>query len=145
MMPVAKAGTVTVIETNVDNTTPEILGYVMHKLFDAGARDVFFTPIYMKKNRPATMISVLCDDAKATLIEDILFHETSTIGLRKYHVQRTCLPRKGVVVATPYGEVKAKEITCGSSSRIAIEYEDACRLANEKQVPLKDILQYVAE
>jgi uncharacterized protein (TIGR00299 family) protein len=143
--PALQTDTVTVIETNVDNTTPEILGYVMNRLFDAGARDVFFTPIYMKKNRPATMISVLCDDADAAVMEDILFHETSTIGVRKHHARRTCLPRKAVVVSTPYGDVKAKEITCGASSRIAVEYEDACRLANEKNVPVKDILRYSAE
>jgi uncharacterized protein (TIGR00299 family) protein len=131
---------VTVIETNIDDTTPEIMGYVMERLFEAGARDVFFTPVYMKKCRPATILSVLCDAGKVAAMEDILFRETSTIGLRKYNAERTCLPRKAATVSTPYGEVKAKEIRYGATVRLTLEYEDACRLAREKNVPLKDIL-----
>ena len=130
---------VTVIETNIDDTSPEILGYVMKKLFDAGAKDVFFTPIYMKKSRPATMISVLCSECDVPIMENILFTETTTIGLRKYNVVRNCLPRKSVIVNTPYGDVKGKEVTIGNNSRITIEYDDACRLAQEKNVPLIDI------
>ncbi|MDR2056775.1 MAG: nickel pincer cofactor biosynthesis protein LarC [Dysgonamonadaceae bacterium] len=131
--------TVTIIETNIDDTTPEIMGYVMEKLFEAGAKDVFFTPIYMKKCRPATMLSVLCEAAKESVMEHILFTETSTIGLRKYKVERNCLQRKITVVSTPYGQVKAKEVVYGETSRINIEYEDACRLAKEKNIPLQKI------
>lgn len=131
--------TVTVIETNIDDTTPEILGYVMERLFEAGARDVFFAPVYMKKCRPATWLHVLCDEADIPAMERILFSETSTIGLRKYRVERTCLPRKAVTVSTPYGDVKAKETTFGDTSRISIEYEDARRIAREKGVPLRDV------
>jgi uncharacterized protein (TIGR00299 family) protein len=131
--------TVTVIETNIDDTTPEILGYVMERLFEAGARDVFFAPVYMKKCRPATWLHVLCDEADIPAMERILFTETSTIGLRKYRVERTCLPRKAVTVSTPYGDVKAKETTFGDTSRISIEYEDARRIAREKGVPLRDV------
>jgi uncharacterized protein (TIGR00299 family) protein len=131
--------TVTVIETNIDDTTPEIMAYVMEKLFNAGARDVFFTPIYMKKCRPATMLSVLCDEAKISVMEHILFTETSTIGLRKYRAERTCLPRRSVTVSTPYGEVKGKEVMYEGTSRVSIEYDDASRLAKEKEIPLRDI------
>ncbi|MDR1645769.1 MAG: nickel pincer cofactor biosynthesis protein LarC [Tannerellaceae bacterium] len=126
-----------VIETNIDDSTPETLGYVMGKLFEAGARDVFFTPIYMKKCRPATMLSVICDPTNTAAIEHILFTETSTIGLRKYIAARTCLPRKAAIVATPYGNVKAKETRYNGVSRLSIEYDDACRLAKEKNIPLK--------
>ncbi|MDR0845018.1 MAG: nickel pincer cofactor biosynthesis protein LarC [Tannerella sp.] len=136
-----ESGSVRVIETNIDDSTPEIMGYVMEKLFEAGAKDVFFTPIYMKKCRPATMLTVLCDDAKVTEMEHILFRETSTIGLRKYLVTRSCLPRKAVTVSTPYGDVKAKETVYGATTRISIEYDDACRLAKEKDVPLQAILK----
>jgi uncharacterized protein (TIGR00299 family) protein len=135
----ADSDSMTVIETNIDDTTPEILGYVMEKLFEAGARDVYFTPVYMKKHRPATQISVLCDEAKVPGMEYILFSETSTIGLRKYTVSRKCLPRRMTTVQTPYGEVKAKEITFDQTTRITLEYEDACRLAKEKNVPLREI------
>ena len=131
---------VTVVETNIDDTTPEILGYVMERLLEAGARDVFFTPIYMKKCRPATRINVLCDDADVAAMERILFTETSTIGLRKYRVERTCLPRKTLTITTPYGEVRAKETLYEDTRRISIEYEDARRLAKEKNVPLKAIM-----
>jgi uncharacterized protein (TIGR00299 family) protein len=134
-------GSITVIETNIDDSTPEIMGYVMEKLFEAGAKDVFFTPIYMKKCRPATMLSVLCDDTKVAEMEHILFSETSTIGLRKHPVARTCLLRKAVTVLTPYGDVKAKETVYGATTRISIEYDDACRLAKEKNVPLQTIIK----
>jgi len=130
---------VTVIETNIDDTAPEILGYVMEKLLDAGAKDVFFTPIFMKKHRPATQLTVLCNEAKTPLMEQILFTETSTIGLRKYQVNRTCLPREIVKVTTPYGEVEAKKVSFESTTRLALEYDDACRLAKEKNVPLIEI------
>jgi len=130
---------ITVIETNIDDTTPEILGYVMEKLFEVGAKDVFFTPIFMKKHRPASQLTVLCDEAQTPLMERILFTETSTIGLRKYQAQRTCLPREIVKVTTPYGEVEAKKVSFDSATRLALEYDDACRLAKEKNVPLIEI------
>jgi uncharacterized protein (TIGR00299 family) protein len=135
----ATQDTITVIETNIDDTTPEILGYTMERLLEAGARDVFFTPVYMKKCRPATKLTVLCDEAQVADMEQILFAETSTIGLRRYIAQRTCLPRKAVTFATPYGDVRAKETRCGDASHIAIEYEDARRLAREKGIPLREI------
>ena len=130
---------VTVIETNIDDATSEILGYVMDKLFEAGAKDVYFTPVYMKKNRPATQLTVLCDEAEIHKMEHILFTETSTIGLRKHRVDRTCLPREIVKVSTPYGDVQAKKVYFGSSTRLTLEYDDACRLAKEKNVPLIEI------
>jgi uncharacterized protein (TIGR00299 family) protein len=131
---------VMVIETNIDDTTPEVLGYVMGKLLEAGARDAFFTPIYMKKCRPATMLTVICDEGKTPVMEHILFRETSTIGLRTYTAGRACLPRKTVTLTTPYGDVKAKEISYKGVSRLTVEYDDACRLAKEKNVPLKWIM-----
>ena len=133
------SGSITIIETNIDDTTPEILGYVMDRLFEAGAKDVFFTPVYMKKHRPATQLTVLCDEVQIPRMEHILFTETSTIGLRKIQAGRTCLPREIVKVTTPYGEVQAKKVSFGSLTRIALEYEDACRLAKEKNVPLAEI------
>ena len=134
---------ITVIETNIDDSTPEILGYVMDKLFEAGAKDVFFTPVFMKKNRQATMLTVLCNETQTTQMEQILFSETSTIGLRKHLAKRICLPREIVKVETPYGEVLAKSVSFGSTKRIAIEYDDACRLAKEKNVPLIEIYKVV--
>ncbi|MDR2469921.1 MAG: nickel pincer cofactor biosynthesis protein LarC [Tannerella sp.] len=131
--------TVTVIETNIDDTTPEILGYVMERLLEAGACDVFFSPVYMKKCRPATCLTVLCDAAQTAAMEHILFTETSTIGVRKHVAMRTCLPRKTVFLSTPCGEVKAKETRYGDAVRLSVEYEDARRLAKETNVPLQEI------
>jgi len=128
-----------IIETNIDDSTPEQIGYTMDKLFEAGAKDVYFTPIYMKKNRPATQLTVLCDEKQVTRMEQILFTETSTIGLRKLKADRICLPREIVNVTTPYGEVQAKKISFGSQTHFALEYEDARRLAREKNVPLIEI------
>jgi uncharacterized protein (TIGR00299 family) protein len=130
---------VSVIETNIDDSTPEIIGYVMDRLLEAGARDVYFTPVYMKKCRPATMLSVICDAEKAPLMEHIIFRETSTIGIRRYEVKRSTLPRREVAVPTSYGDVKGKEYEYDGIKRISIEYDDACRLAKEKGVPLRDI------
>jgi uncharacterized protein (TIGR00299 family) protein len=135
----AFSDSVTVIETNIDDSTPEILGYAMDKLFEAGAKDVFFTPVYMKKNRPATQLTVLCSEEQIPQMEQILFTETSTIGLRKYQAQRTCLPREMVKVTTLYGEVQAKKVSFDSTTRIALEYDDACRLAKEKNIPLIEV------
>jgi uncharacterized protein (TIGR00299 family) protein len=135
----SQGDTVVVIETNIDDTTPEILGYAMERLLEAGARDVFFSPVYMKKCRPATKLTVLCDETQVAGMEQILFAETSTIGVRRYNAQRTCLPRKAVTLATPYGDVRAKETRCGDASHIAVEYEDARRLAREKGIPLREI------
>jgi len=136
---VAPSDSITIIETNIDDMTPEIGGYVMERLFEAGAKDVYFTPVYMKKNRPAMQITVLCDEARLPRMEQILFTETSTIGLRKYQATRTCLPREIVTVTTPYGDVQAKKVSYDSTTRIAIEYDDACRLAKVKNVPLAAI------
>jgi uncharacterized protein (TIGR00299 family) protein len=132
---------VTVIETNIDDSTPEMLGYVMEKLFESGARDVFFTPVSMKKCRPATMLSVICDPVRAPFMEHVIFTETSTLGIRKYDALRTTLPRREVVVSTPCGNVKGKEYEYDGAKRISIEYEDARRLAREKNIPLQDIIK----
>jgi uncharacterized protein (TIGR00299 family) protein len=131
---------VTVIETNIDDSSPEILAYTMKRLMEAGARDVFFTPVYMKKNRPATLLSVICDTKDIHVMEQIIFAETSTIGLRKYNVER-----KLTEISTPYVTVKAKEIISGNESRLSPEYEDARRLALEKGVPLQEIYRNFRE
>ncbi|MDR2474840.1 MAG: nickel pincer cofactor biosynthesis protein LarC [Bacteroidales bacterium] len=138
--------TVTVLETNIDDTTPEILGYTLERLFEAGVRDAYFTPVYMKKCRPAFLLTVLCDEIKIQEMEHILFTETSTIGIRKYTAERSYLPRKTVTLSTPFGEINAKEIICDSgTSRFAVEYEDARRLAKEKNVPLQDIYHSISK
>jgi pyridinium-3,5-bisthiocarboxylic acid mononucleotide nickel chelatase len=126
------------LETNVDDNSAEINGYAMEKLFAAGALDVFFTPIQMKKNRPATLLSVLCRPPDVEPLEAILFRETSTLGVRRQSVERRCLERTSETVETAYGPVRVKvaHLPDGSTKR-APEYEDCKKAAEEHGVPLR--------
>jgi len=130
------------LETNLDDNSAEINGYVMEKLFEAGALDVFFTPIQMKKNRPATLISVLCRPADAQAVESILFRETNTLGVRRQPVERHCLERTSETVDTLYGAVRVKvaRLPDGSSKR-APEYEDCKQAAQTHNVPLRVVYE----
>jgi uncharacterized protein (TIGR00299 family) protein len=130
------------LETNVDDNTAEINGYAMDKLFAAGALDVFFTPIQMKKNRPAALISVLCRPVDTEALETILFRETSTLGVRRQPVERRCLERTSEIVDTPYGPVRVKvaRLPDGSFKR-APEYEDCKQAAQAHNVPLRMVYE----
>ena len=97
--------TVTRLETNLDDLSPELTGAVMEKLLAVGALDVWFTPIQMKKNRPAVQLSVLCDDAHTAPLADLIFTETSAFGLRTEKITRLKLERRFETVATEFGEV----------------------------------------
>jgi pyridinium-3,5-bisthiocarboxylic acid mononucleotide nickel chelatase len=126
------------LETNVDDNSAEINGYVMEKLFAIGALDVFFTPIQMKKNRMATMLSVLCRPEDVERTQEILFQETSTLGVRRQMVERYCLERTSETIETPYGPISVKiaHLQDGSTKR-APEYEDCKRAAESHHVPLR--------
>jgi len=128
------------LETNIDDQNPEIYDYVMARLFDAGALDVFLIPIQMKKNRPATMIQVLCTPDKSHHLEQILFSETSTLGVREQMVTRNCLPRKFETVKTKFGDVQIKTAALENGQiKRTPEYEDCKLLAEQNQVPLKEV------
>ena len=99
------------LETNLDDCTGEMMGLTMELLLAAGARDVNYTPIYMKKNRPACKLEVLCKEEKVSALEEVIFHQTTAIGLRKRKEVRRILPRKKETVMTPYGEVELKICT----------------------------------
>ena len=130
------------LETNIDDNSAEINGYVMEKLFAAGALDVFFTPIQMKKNRPATLLSVLCRPAEVETLETILFRETSTLGVRRQSVERRCLERTSETVETPYGLVRVKVATLpDGTTKCAPEYEDCKRAAEAHNVPLRMVYE----
>ena len=130
-----------VLETNVDDMSGEAIGFVMTKLFAEGAKDVWFTPIHMKKNRPATTISVLCDVKDMPRMERLLFEETTTIGIRKYSVERTMLRREMKEVSTVYGTVRVKVSYLGDMKKAAPEYDDCKKLALEKGVPFREVYQ----
>jgi pyridinium-3,5-bisthiocarboxylic acid mononucleotide nickel chelatase len=137
--------TLLMLETNVDDLNPEIYGYVMERLFQAGALDVFLSDIQMKKNRPATMIHVLCRLDGAGALSAILFAETSTLGVRQQLVTRQALPREIRTVETPYGPVRIK-IAWWEAGRAksSPEYEDCRRLAEQQHVPLREVYRAAA-
>ena len=133
------------LESNIDDCSGEILGYVSECLFAAGARDVFFTPIYMKKNRPAWQLSVLCDEGVIKEMEQILFRETTTIGIRRVYMERTVLPREIRKVRTSAGEVDVKVCLNGEEEKAFPEYESAAALARETGRPLAAIFREARE
>lgn len=134
-----KTKSVVVLETNLDDATGELLGYVMEQLFDAGALDVFYTPIYMKKNRPAVKLTVLSNESDVKKLEDTILKETPTLGIRKYPVERTCMERSIRYVDTPYGELTVKSCAYGSIKKETLEYEEIAHIARQHQKPYQDV------
>jgi uncharacterized protein (TIGR00299 family) protein len=127
-----------VIETNIDDMNPEFYDYALDRLFAAGARDVFLSPIQMKKNRPATLLRVIAEPALREKLAGIIFRETSTIGLRYYPVKRVTLKRAAARVKTKFGTIKVKVIAAPDGTKRATpEYEDLKRIAAAKRIPLK--------
>ena len=134
--------TVTRLETNLDDLSPELLGAVLEKLFAAGALDVWFTPVQMKKNRPAVQLSVLCDEAHTEPLADIIFTETSAFGLRTEKITRLKLERRFETVATEFGEVTIKlGVKGGRVVQVAPEFESCRALSEKSHQPLKAIYQ----
>jgi uncharacterized protein (TIGR00299 family) protein len=134
--------TIAVLEANLDDLNPQVFGYVMDRLFDAGALDVFGTPVQMKKNRPGTLLTVLAKPQDAEKLAEIVFAETTTLGVRRRDENRQVLARKWVNVSTRFGEVRIKVASLnGTVSSYAPEYEDCRRIAAERRVPLKMVMQ----
>lgn len=133
------------LETNIDDTSSEILGYTMERLFGAGALDVFLTPIYMKKNRPATMITVLVNRENEQAAVDLLLKETSTLGIRKSTLKRYCLDREIIKINTQFGEVRVKLSKGKDFSKLSPEYDDCRKIAETTGLPLREIYQIVTE
>jgi pyridinium-3,5-bisthiocarboxylic acid mononucleotide nickel chelatase len=135
--------TVVVVETNLDDCTPEVIGFTTERLFAAGALDVFTVPIQMKKNRPGVLLSVIVSPDAAEACEAIIFRETATFGVRKHTATRRKLHREAVVVDTPFGPVKAKKGWREGVEIVTPEYEDCARIAREKGVPLRAVYDAV--
>ncbi len=144
--PLCEEDTITVIETNIDDMSPQFYDYILERLFDAGAVDVFLTPIQMKRNRPAVQLSLLVPAEHIPAVLDIVFAETTTIGVRSYPAHRWKLPRVSLTVETPYGPVGVKIARRGETVvNVAPEYRDCRRLAAEHGVPLKAVHQAALE
>jgi uncharacterized protein (TIGR00299 family) protein len=130
------------LECNIDDMNPEIAGYLLERLFSEGARDAFITPIIMKKSRPAFKISVLCGIERKDLMEEILFRESTTFGIRSYRVEKSTLKREFSKVNTPYGEITVKKgYLRGELIQSKPEVEECKKIAREQNVPLKEVLK----
>jgi len=128
------------IETNIDDMNPQIFGHVMQKLFAAGALDVYLTPIYMKKNRPATLLGVIARRQDESTLAELILRETTTLGLRVHPIYRYEAQRDFRLIHTPYGDLNVKlKIINGQVVQAMPEYDDCVRLANENGVGLADI------
>ncbi len=134
--------TVTVLEANLDDLNPQVFGYVMDRLLEEGALDVFGMPVQMKKNRPGTLLTVLCKPEDANKLTQLIFAETTTLGIRRRQEVRHTLARRWENVRTEWGEVRIKIASMnGTVTNYAPEYEDCRRIAAEHRVALKTVMQ----
>ena len=134
------------VEVNLDDMPGEWLGYVMEKLFDSGANDVFYSSIYMKKNRPGVLLQLLCDRTNLDDIKSVLFRETTTLGIRYFPISVHRLARKFYQVETVWGSVTIKQgIHEGEVVENAPEYEDCRQIAEKNNVPIKEVYKIVWE
>ncbi len=131
------------LETNIDDVPAEILGYTSERLLGIGALDVFLVPIQMKKNRPAVILSVLCDERNRSVIEQVIFEETGTLGIRRTKVERTKLERESVSVMSPWGLVAGKVAWNEQTKVFTPEYEPCAKIARDHGVPLRTVYEAV--
>jgi len=137
--------TISVLEANLDDLNPQVFGYVMDRLLEDGALDVFGMPVQMKKNRPGTLLTVLCKPEDADKLTQLIFSETTTLGVRRREESRQTLARRWENVRTEWGEVRIKIASMnGTITNYAPEYEDCRRIAAEHRVPLKTVMQEAA-
>lgn len=141
---VSKDSSVIVIETNVDDMTPQTVGYLLERLIKQGALDAFITPVQMKKGRPGFLLTVLSGEKEKDKLTEIIFRESTSIGVRHYCAARTCLERKIARVKTPLGPVRVKVSTLnGKTVNIQPEYEDCKKIAEKKKLPLREVMDEV--
>lgn len=131
------------LESNIDDCSGEALGYVMEELLKAGARDVHYIPVYMKKNRPAWMLNVICAKEDIEKLESIIFRETTTIGIRRVEMERTVLKREMRKIQTVYGEALVKVCMTEEGSRFYPEYESVARICREKGLAYPEVYEKI--
>ena len=139
------AGGLWMLESNIDDCSGEVLGFCLECLLEAGAKDAWFTPVYMKKNRPAYKLSVLCEEEQIKELDAILFRETTTIGVRRYRVQRDILERRIEEVETPYGPAQVKICTFEGQEMRYPEYESVKKLAKEQGKAFSEVYREIKE
>ena len=131
------------LETNVDDCTGEALAYTVERLMEAGARDANYSPVFMKKNRPGWVLNVICDEEIIEKMEQIIFKETTTIGIRRYELDRTTLPRDIKEVETKYGKARVKVCQLEDETRYYPEYEDVAKLAKKNDISYMEMYDIV--
>lgn len=135
---------VVMVETCIDDMNPEIFGFLMDRLFEDGALDVYWIPIYMKKNRPATMVQVLCRTGDTRSIAQRILSETTTAGVRHYPMRRLTLRRESMTINTSFGEVAVKRITGPDAEmRIVPEFEECRRVASDRNIPIRIVYETI--
>jgi uncharacterized protein (TIGR00299 family) protein len=143
---IQKKDTITIIETCIDDMNPEVFGFLMDRLFENGALDVYWIPIFMKKNRPGTMVQVLCPEDCREIVIDCILSETTSLGVRYYDAKRRVLARESVLMETVYGEIAVKRIIAPNGSiRMAPEYEVCKKIALEKNIPIRIVYDTILQ
>ena len=131
------------LESNIDDCSGEALGYVMERLFEAGARDVHYVPAFMKKNRPAWILGVICGEEDVSRMEKIIFEETTTIGIRRTAMERSVLKRCSITVSTPLGDARVKVCETGGKQRFYPEYESTAELSRKNGSNFTEVYQMI--
>ena len=135
---------ITIVESCIDDMNPEVFGFLMEQLFDAGALDVYWIPVYMKKNRPGTMIQILCASDHLDAVVNSVLTETTSLGVRYYQADRCMLKRDVMKVQTSFGEINVKRISnVDGSTRFTPEFEECRRIAHDREMPLRAVYDAV--
>lgn len=137
--------TVLELSCNVDDMTAEDIGFAIERLYESGALEVYTIPVGMKKNRPGTLLRVVCTESKKQSLVECLFHHTSTIGIRETATRRYILKRQMETLQTPYGDVRVKSVSGYGVSRQKYEYEDLARIARERGIGLSEVRRLLQE
>jgi uncharacterized protein (DUF111 family) len=140
-VPAAAGDRVVVLETEVDDASPQVLGPLVERLLAEGALDAFFTPVQMKKGRPGVLVTVLAEPRRREALEELLFRETTTLGVRRQEWDRTVLERDTASVETAYGPIRVKIGRRGGVVyNVSPEFDDCLRAAGERGVAVKEVL-----
>lgn len=135
------------LETNIDDCSGEVLGYVLDRLMQAGAKDAHYLPVYMKKNRPAYQLDVICEEGLIPVLEHIIFTETTTIGIRRMRMERSVLPRRNVEILTELGNAMVKECRLPESGEVRYypEYDSVVSLCKTSGKPFREVYRMIVE
>lgn len=133
------------LSCNVDDMTAEDIGFAIERLYEAGALEVYTIPVGMKKNRPGTLLRVVCEESQKQGLVECMFRHTSTIGIRETVTRRYVLERKTKTLQTPYGDVRVKSVSGYGTAREKYEYEDLARIARERGIGLSEVRRLLQE